>query len=378
MAQKLIIKSLPFLLFFILFFSSCTDSEKKPADEISLEKKIGQMIFVGFRGTEVQPGDEIYTLIKDYNLGGVHISDGDNPSGNTITRNIVSKEQLKKLTAQLQAISPVKLLIGIDEEGGYITRLKAEKGFLMHRSHQQIGAINNPDTTRNWARGISEEIVGLGFNLNFAPVVDLNINPQSPAIGKRERSFSADPQVVLANAKIFIEELRKKNILCVPKHFPGHGSARDDSHYGLTDVTATWSENELLPYRELIKDGYCDIIMTAHVYNAKLDTVPATISPKIIQGVLRKELGFNGVIISDDLQMNAISNFYSFEQVVERALTAGVDILVFTNNDRKIPYDPEIGIKAIKYIKKLVQSGHLSEQRINESYERIEKLKDGI
>jgi len=134
----------------------------------------------------------------------------------------------------------------------------------------------------------------------------------------------------------------------------------------------------LAPYRELIRENYCDIIMTAHVFNAQLDTLPSTLSRKIITSILRDELNFTKVIISDDLQMKAISNFYTFEETIEKAIYAGIDILLMTNNHTGIPYDAVIAIKAINHIKELIKKGTISEERINQSYVRIKKLKEKL
>jgi len=365
------------LLFLFTSLFACNDSPQKPTvatKSPTLDQKIGEMILIGFRGTSAEEGSEIYQLIKDYHVGGVVLYSYDVPTKDSIQRNIESPAQLKALNQQLQNISPKKLIISIDEEGGRVSRLKTKQGFQDHQSHQTIGELNNPDSTRLWASNMAKELSQLGINMNFGPVLDLNINPESPVIGGIERSFSEDHEVVTANAKIFIEEHRKQNIACVPKHFPGHGSAKSDSHKGLTDITDTWTATEMQPYEKLIDEGYCDIIMTAHVYNEQLDTLPGTLSKKIIQGTLRDKLDWQKVIISDDMQMGAINNFCSFEESIERAIEAGVDILLLSNNSFQDGYDPKIAIKAIHHIQKLVQEGKVSEERINESYQRIMNL----
>lgn len=376
----------------VLGLSSCNsnDADQNTISEISLEQKIGQMIMVGFRGTEVSENDDIYEMIDKFNLGGVVLYNRDLPSRDSLIRNVQSPEQLKQLNNDLQSISPTKLLIAIDEEGGLVSRLKPENGFHAHKSHQAIGEINNPDSTKNWADNMADELADLGINMNFAPAVDLNINPTSPVIGNIERSFSADPDIVITNSKIFMEAHKKKGIICVPKHFPGHGSAKNDSHKGLTDVTSTWEEIELIPYRELINDNYCDIVMTAHVYNEQLDSFPSTLSPKIISEILRGQLNFEGVIISDDMHMRAITNFYDLEESIEKAILSGVDILIFSNNaypcaeEQKesgcveLPFDPQIAKKAIEHIEMLVNTGKIKQERINESYDRIIELKEKI
>ena len=162
-------------------------------------------------------------------------------------------------------------------------------------------------------------------------------------------------------------------MLCALKHFPGHGSSRADSHLGFVDVTATWEPLELEPYRALLRSGQVDAIMTAHIFNAKLDPVlPATLSRKVLTDMLRNGLGYGGVIISDDMDMKAISDFYGFERAVGLAVDAGVDILSFAN---QLVYRPDAAARAIATITNLVRSGTISPERIEQSYQRISRLK---
>lgn len=372
------------LLAFCVVFISCKQ-KTEPKKTIKLKEKIGQMIMVGFRGTELNQSDAIYKIIDQYHIGGVVLYSRDLPSKELLKRNVASPVQLKKLNSDLQAIDSIPLLIGIDEEGGFVTRLSVEDGFAYHKSHQAIGSLENSDSTKAWAKAMAEELSDLGINMNFGPVLDLNINTENPVIGKRERSFSDSLQLVTEFGKIFMKEHKKQNIACTPKHFPGHGSSATDTHKGLTDVTKTWNEKELEPFKKLVKQGYANVLMTSHVYNENLDTLPATLSQKIINNILRNDFGFDGVIISDDMQMRAISNFYDFETSIEKAIQAGVDILLFSNNAAPcpeedsnciaIPFDPEIGKKAVNHILSLVDAGKVSESRIDESYRRIMKLK---
>lgn len=351
-----------------------------------LKQKIGQMVMVGFRDDTVTTTSPIYQLIKDYNIGGVVLYNKDLPSNQRFKRNVVSPNQLKSLNTNLQAINPTPLLIGIDEEGGMVSRLNSELGFQNHYSQQFIGQLDDIDSTKIWADSMAKELSGLGININFGPVVDLNINPKNPIIGGKERSFSDSLDVVLKHSLIFIDAHEKQKVLCTPKHFPGHGSSYKDSHKGLADVTDTWDEKELIPFKKMIQKT--NLIMTSHVYNANLDTLPATISPKIIQGLLREEFKFDGVIISDDMQMRAISNFYDFETSIEKAILAGVDILLFSNNAAPCPevnsdcveiqYDEYLGKRIVEHIYKLVKTGKIPKHRIENSYERIMELKQRL
>lgn len=341
----------------------------------SLDVKIGQMLMVGFRGLEINEEHFVARDILERHLGGVVLFDYDVPTESPV-RNVASPAQVEALVASLQSASPIPLLIAIDQEGGIVARLKQEHGFPPTVSHQRLGEIDDPSVTRDEAKRIAKTLAELGINLNLAPVVDLNINPRNPVIAEYERSFSADPVVVTDHAIEFIKAHHERNVLCTLKHFPGHGSSASDSHHGLVDVTETWSRNELEPYAEIIKAGLADAIMTAHVFNANLDAdYPATLSHAVITGILRAELGYGGVVISDDMQMDAIARYYGFETAVQRAIEAGVDIITFANNS---VYAEDVAARTAGLIRQLVEGGTISEARIDESYQRIDRLKSRL
>jgi beta-N-acetylhexosaminidase len=214
--------------------------------------------------------------------------------------------------------------------------------------------------------------------VNFAPVVDVAVEPNNPAIVKPERSYSNNEDSVALFAKEVVKEHRKYGVVTVLKHFPGHGSSKDDTHFGIADVTKTWSERELKPYKLLIDSGYVDAIMTAHIVNKNLDKNgnPGTLSKDILDGILRKKLGYNGVVFSDDMQMHAIAKQYGLEESIRLAVNAGVDIMCFSNN---IPNSEERTVdKVHAIIKKFVQDGQIPKERIDESFRRIMKLKGGL
>jgi beta-N-acetylhexosaminidase len=205
-------------------------------------------------------------------------------------------------------------------------------------------------------------------------VVDVNVNPYFPAIGVHGRSFSADPDIVTAHALQVIEAHHELKRLTTLKHFPGHGSSTEDSHLGITDVTNTWSEMELEPFANIIAAGKADVVMTAHIFNANLDPVyPATLSHATITGILREQLGWDGVVITDDMGMGAITQYYGFEEAVRLSIEAGADILAYAL--QKPAFDPTIPARAMAEIKRLVEDGAISEARIDESYQRIMRLK---
>lgn len=342
--------------------------------EPTLRQMAGQMLLVGFRGTEIDDGHWISKAIAEDNLGGVILFDYDVVLGKP-QRNIVSPEQVKKLTTQLRSRAKTPLFVAVDMEGGRVQRLKPAYGYPEFPSAEKLGSYPQKRITQN-ARDMGDLLARNGFNLDFAPVVDVNVDPQSPAIGKIGRSFSADPEKVAADAEAFINGLHAAGVLSSLKHFPGHGSANADSHLGVTDVTRTWSEAELIPYRRLIAHDKVDMIMTAHIFNANLDhRHPATLSENIVSGLLRKKLEYDGVVVTDDLQMKAIAAQYALKDTVRLALQAGCDILLFGNN---LSHDPLIVKKTLSIIESLVAEKRISEERIRTSYERIQALKNRL
>ena len=352
-------------------FSSRSSSVEEDAD-VSLEVKIGQMLMVGFRGLELDDPSPIIQDIEEFHLGGVILFDYDLVHQKAL-RNIQSPVQLGALTADLQRAAAVPLLIAIDHEGGVITRLKESYGFPPTVSHQYLGILDDPATTYRESEKMAKTLAAVGINLNLAPVLDLKVNPDNPIIAHYERSFSKDPSLVTRHALEFIRAHHMQGILCTPKHFPGHGSSTEDSHIGFVDITDTWSRMELEPYRDLIKAQSVEAIMTAHVFNAHLDPgYPATLSQATVTGLLRDELGFTGVVISDDIQMKAIAEHYGFETAIRKALEAGVDILLIANNNE---YDEGIVKRTFCLIQRFVDEGVVSEARIDQSYQRIRKLK---
>lgn len=369
-------KKIPMLRFIVLLIVMANAVQCSTAQrEIDLDKKIGQMIMIGFRGVEIDQNHPVVRDIRNFYIGGVVLFDYDVPLDKPV-RNVQSPQQVRDLNRKLQAYSDTPLFIAIDQEGGKVARLKPEFGFPRSISAQKLGAINNPDTTRFYARRQAALLQKLNINVNFAPVVDLNTNPENPVIGRLDRSFSADPGRVVRHAGIFIDVYEKHGILPVIKHFPGHGSAWNDSHEGLADVTDTWTTSELRPYEELAAGRELPAVMTAHVFNARLDSLmPATLSKPVIQGILRDRYNFDGVVFSDDMQMKAIRSYYGLETAIFHAIMAGIDVLVFANNSI---FDEDIAQKASTIIRKLVEDGKISPQRIDRSYRRIVKVKNSI
>ncbi|MEA3471685.1 MAG: glycoside hydrolase family 3 protein [Thermodesulfobacteriota bacterium] len=339
---------------------------------MNIDVKIGQMIMVGFRGLSVDDKSPVMADIKKRKIGGVILFDYDVPSGSPV-RNIESPDQVISLVRALQGASSIPLFIAIDQEGGRVSRLKERFGFPPSVSQKYLGSVDDLEVTKKYAKRAAETLADLGINVNFAPVVDLDRNPGNPVIGKLERSFSSDPDTVARHSIVFIEMLHGHGVLSAIKHFPGHGSSSSDSHKGFVDVTDQWSPDELKPFETIIQSGNCDMVMTAHIFNARLDpNWPATLSNGTISGILRDDMGFDGVIVSDDMQMDAIRSFYGLEKAIKMAIHAGCDMLIFANNSI---FDEDIAARATGVIKKLVAGGEVKSERIDESYRRIMRLK---
>lgn len=359
--------------------SACSSSDAPsagpPTPDVPLERKVAQMLMVGFRGLTLEPDNYIYRDIEQYHIGGTIVFDRD-AALKSDGRNITSPQQLQALTTSLRELSETPMFIAVDQEGGKVVRLKEKNGFPATVSAQSLGTLNDPAETKRRADSIAATLAENGLNMNFAPVVDLNVNPTSPAIGALERSFSADPAVVTEQARIFVQSADDYKVATCFKHFPGHGSATADSHLGFVDVTDTWTPTELEPYRNLIEQGYARMVMTAHVFNRNIDPdLPATLSPAFITDILREDLGFTGVIVTDDLQMEGLTQFFDYPTIVERSILAGVDIILVSNN---LAYDPEVTPNTINHVVDLVRSGRITEARIDESYTRIMALKSQL
>lgn len=340
---------------------------------MDLRRQIGSLFMVGFAGTTLSGDAPICRDIVQHGLGGV-ILFSRRLNSHSPEANISSPEQLQALTTALQQTAGSTLLIGIDQEGGAVQRLRQEHGFTQICSAREMGAAGaDTENTRTQARTNADMLARLGINLNFAPVVDVNVNPDNPVIGGLGRSFSDDPAIVSAHARVWIEEHNRCGVISCLKHFPGHGSSKKDSHLGFVDISTSWREHELGAYRQLIDDKLVDLVMSGHLFNQNLDPrFPATLSKKTIDGLLRGELGYHGAVISDDMQMRAITDHYDFTEAVCRALDSGVDIIVFGNN---LDYDPDICSRGVQAVLDGLDRGEISEERLHSAFARVQRLK---
>ncbi len=296
----------------------------------SLREKIANMFMLGFTGTDIERNSSIMRDICERGLGGVILF--DKATGKKGARkNIVSPAQLRRLAKKLSSCSK-DLLISVDQEGGLVQRLKSVDGFFGKYPRASVVAAKGEKYARKIYAQMARELKKNGINMNLAPVADLALNPNNRVIVKYGRSYGSDPKSVFRYDAIFIDAMHRYGVLTALKHFPGHGSSSGDTHKGFVDATAQWKKKEIEPYRLLIDRGGLDAIMVAHIFNRTLDErFPASLSRKIIRGILRKRLGFKGVVMTDDLQMSAVSKHYSLRDTIMYAIRAGNDILLFGN-----------------------------------------------
>lgn len=349
-------------MIFFLLISADVSSQRRD----SLDIKIGQMILIGFPGPALD--NAVLKEVEEGKVGAIIIFEKNIPPQNSFAA-------LKKIIWTYQKAAPIPLFVSIDQEGGKVNRLKDKYGFPKSITAESMGKSNSLDSVRFYADATAATLKGLGINVNFAPVVDLAANPANPVIVKHGRAFSNNADSVAMLAKEYIIQHRRYGVLTSLKHFPGHGSSQADTHLGIADVTQTWTDRELQPYEKLIREGYADAVMTSHIVNRNLDKagLPGTLSKEILDGILRKRLDFDGVVFSDDMQMHAITKHFGLEEAIRLAINAGVDIMTFSNNIAGS--DQRTVDKVHQIIRAMVEKGEIKRERIDESFERIMKVK---
>jgi len=335
---------------------------------LTLEEKVGQTLIAHFRG-EVANTDA-KTLIEQAHVGGIIYYNWAN--------GLHSPQQVLSLSNDLQALAKTPLFIAVDQEGGLVTRL--QKGFTQFPGNGALGMTGRPELAEAAALTLGREMIAAGVNFNFAPVVDVNSNPKNPVIGNRSFGDKAE-EVVRFGAKA-LEGYRKAGVIACLKHFPGHGDTGTDSHSGLPVVNKSRSELEaveLLPFRKLTSSA--DTIMTAHIIVPAIDSEQcATLSPAVL-GVLRNDLGFSGLIVSDSLVMEGVLKNCSgsVDEAAIRALEAGCDVLVLGGKcligDASNELSVQDVVRVHREIVNAVKNGRLGETRLNQSVERILTLK---
>jgi beta-N-acetylhexosaminidase len=355
-----------------------------------VKEKISQMIMVGFKGAEAGEEAPVVQAIRDFSLGGVILYNIDlkcfleaqqkkpgltrYEGARICPKNITSPGQLKVLTSTLKNCSSGPLLIAIDQEGGVVSRLGPAEGFPERESPKTLGEEDDLGETTKSAEGMAVDLKESGINLNLAPVVDLNLNPEG-LIARNGRSFGSDPGRVYRHARAFILAHRRHGVFTTLKHFPGKGSAGQDTHFEMADVTSCYQEQEIFPFARLIEEGLADLVMTSHIHHLGWDEAyPVTLSPKILRGMLRERLGFQGVIISDDLLMGAVVRQFSLEEASVLSVKAGVDILLASNNS-PAGDEPHLFQRIFEALLKGLEQGRISRTMIENSWARIRALK---
>lgn len=324
---------------------------------MSLEEKLGQLLITGISGTTLT--DETIELISKYKVGGIIFYSANLPEPATALELI---NQIKKENAN----NAIPLFLSVDQEGGLVSRLP---GFTKLPTNKQIGEQNNVELSYTIGTILGQQLRAYGLNMNFAPVLDVNSNPHNPVIG--DRSFSNDPVIVRDLGIATMKGMQEKRIIPVVKHFPGHGDTAVDSHLELPILTKNieqLSEIELLPFQQAIEQGV-DVIMIAHILLPELDEDnPASMSKAIITDLLRDKLGYDGLVITDDLTMQAITKYYDIATAAVSSIIAGSDMVM-------IAHDYNAVLHTIAAFKDALQAGVLTEERIDESVKRILQLK---
>lgn len=326
--------------------------------QMSLEEKIGQLFMLAFRsdisGDVTKITENMTKYISQYNIGGVIL----------FAENLDTTEQTQKLINDMQTQAKTPLFIAVDEEGGIVSRLASSK--IEHEKFPSVSKITTENDASYMANKIGETLINLGINVNFAPVADVNTNLKNPVIGNR--AFSSDEEIASNMVAIFIENMEKTGVSATAKHFPGHGDTKTDSHYGTAVVNhdlQRLSEIEFLPFKSAIEKEV-DFIMMGHIStpNITQNYIPASINSEIVN-ILRQELEFDGIIITDAMNMQAITDEYGSEDSAIMAINAGIDIILM----------PEDFEKSFNAILAGVKSGEILEETINDSIYRILKLK---
>lgn len=375
-------------------FTSCSDEEEPivtPPDaielqlqEMTLREKVGQMFYVRPECLDTtihfnQPhgidssSDDI-TAIKLQAVNATMRNVNEKyPVGGIIlyAHNIEDETQLAKFIPEIRALKGSPLLC-IDEEGGRVARIGRNSNFSVktYESMEAIGATGDPQNAYECGNTIGTYLHRYGFDIDFAPVADVNTNPENIVIGAR--AFSDDPQVAAPMVINYLQGLKDAGVTGCIKHFPGHGDTKADTHYGYASSQKTWSEMlkcEMVTFKAGIQWG-CQLIMTAHISapNVTGSDIPSTMSSVILQDKLRRELGYQNIIISDGMEMGAITQQYSSAEAAVGCIKAGVDIVL----------GPQVFTEAFDAVVEAVENGTITEQRIDESVRRILKMKQSI
>lgn len=329
-----------------------------------LAERVGRMLLLGFIGSsaDTEGADIIAGHLENRRIGGVLF----------LRHNVRSREGAESSARRFAAIDPAAWM-AIDQEGGLVQRLSRDLGYTHIPRAMQVAESRTPDEAGELYAMGAAEFRAAGFNMNLAPVADLH-DPDNAVIGRHGRAYGTDGTTIADYASAFIEAYEAAGAVCAIKHFPGHGRSRGDSHDGFVDISGSWSEAELAPFRELIARDKAHLVMGGHLTLRPLDPggVPVTFSQPILEGLLRGRMGFQGVIMTDDLDMAAIRQNYDQREAVLRSIEAGNDIIMLSNSAAP---DPELPQRIVDWVIAAISEGRLTEARIDASVARLEILK---
>lgn len=338
--------------------SETVDPILEQLEQMNLEDKLGQLMIVGLEGTSMQ--EDAREMVESHRIGGFIL----------YKNNITSVSQTVKLLNELKSANqshPAPLWLSVDQEGGKVSRMPQE--LISLPSARKVAAEKNLDYAYAVGEALGTEVASLGFNMNFAPVLDIDSNPNNPVIG--DRAYGRTPESVIDTGIAVMKGLQSKDVAAVVKHFPGHGDTSVDSHLDLPVVDKSLDELEafeLLPFIEAVQQQ-ADAVMVAHLLIPALDEqVPASLSHAAITGLLRDKLGYDGVVMTDDMTMGGILKHYKIGEAAVQSILAGGDIVL-------VGHDRQLQLQVLQALQDSVQSGLLSEERIDESVYRILKLK---
>ena len=351
-----------FSALFLAGLPTALNAAPQMQEKPTLRKMIAQMIMVGFNGSDPKTAKEAVSEAKYQRFGGVMM----------LGKNISDKTNLMALTSAFKEAQE-GIFIAIDEEGGRVTRFKDKEGFETFISAQKVAKTLDLGAAGELYGKMAQQLKDVGVNVNFAPVVDV-LNPKSTIIGSRGRAFSADMDEVSLYASEFMRASQSRGVIAAMKHFPGHGNVEADSHTAKV-VIENFDYGELKPYFDAVRKNEAKMIMVGHIYLMQRDSeLPASLSPAIIDGLLRGELKFDGIVISDDMLMGGLKDFTLQEKVIN-FINAGGDVMLFS--DYKID-----GRRTAELVTQLVVDAvgakQIPKERIEESYERIMKLKNSL
>lgn len=335
-----------------------------------------------------RPRDELAAAVADVLLIGFYGATGASPSARLLARqvrrgqvgsvffvehNVGTLEDVQDLVAMMHR-PDMPALLAIDQEGGVVQRLATDHGFTRFQGAKRMVQVKSAEDAREIYAQAGQEMAALGFRVNMGPVLDLD-DPNNPAIGKYGRAFSDDPDRITEYGLAFLEGFGRAGIFCAAKHFPGQGKATSDSHDRPADITQTWTEEELTPFARLIAEGRApDMIMMGHLRVDSIDGsgLPATVSRAIVTDLLRKRLGYDGIIMTDDIDMEAVRAFMNRKEALIEALAAGNDLIMIKNLFR---YDPLLPERAVRWVRRAIAEGRLNEDQIFASAEKVRALR---